>query len=77
MNAFKTGGIKLISEEEIEDANKELFYYASNWKRLKRGCREMIDMIAESADMNPKEFIKKVELETDEDNAVNLDSIKF
>lgn len=37
----------------------------------------MIDMIAESTNMNPKEFIKKLELETDEDNAVSLDSIKF
>ena len=27
VNAFKSGGIKLISEIEIEEANKELFYY--------------------------------------------------
>jgi hypothetical protein len=44
---------------------------------LKRGCKEFIDMIAESVDLNPKEFIKKLEMETDEDNGVSLDSIKF
>jgi hypothetical protein len=27
VTAFKSGGIKLISEEVIQDANKELFYY--------------------------------------------------
>lgn len=27
VNAFKNGGIKLISEEEIQDTNKELIYY--------------------------------------------------
>jgi hypothetical protein len=44
---------------------------------LKRGCREIIDMIAESTDTKPKDLTKKLELETDEDVGVSVDSIKF
>jgi hypothetical protein len=44
----------------------------SNWKRLKRGCKEIIEAISESAEMNPKEFIKGLGLEVDEDFGVDL-----
>jgi hypothetical protein len=43
-----------------------------NWKRLKRGCKEIIEAISESAEMNPKEFIKGLGLEVDEDFGVDL-----
>lgn len=34
---------------------------------MKRGCREILDVISESADLNPKEFMKQLGMETDED----------
>jgi hypothetical protein len=36
------------------------------WKKKKRGCSDVIDVISESCDMNRKEFAKKVGIETDE-----------
>ena len=75
VTGFKTGGIELVSEGVIEETLKQQIFYANGWKKMKRGCKEMLDTISEAADMNPKEFIKKLGLETDEDYGVNLDDI--
>lgn len=40
------------------------------WKKRKRGCTDVVDQISESAEMNRKDFIKKIGLETDEENKV-------
>ena len=40
------------------------------WKRKRRGCMDVVDALSESMDMNKKEFIKKVGIETDEENRV-------
>lgn len=37
----------------------------------------MMDIISEQADINLKEFIKKLGLETDEDYGVNIDQIQI
>ena len=42
---------------------------------MKRGCKEMLETITEAADMNMKDFIKNLGLETDEDYGVSLDNI--
>ena len=39
---------------------------------MKRGCTEMIDTITEAVEMNTKEYIKGLGLETDEDFGVDL-----
>ena len=75
VNGFKTGGIELISEDQIEETFKEQIFYAQSWKKMKRGCKEMLETISEQADMNLKDFIKNLGLETDEDYGVSLDSI--
>jgi hypothetical protein len=54
---------------------QEQIFYGNNWKKLKRGCKEMIDVISENADMNPKDFIKNLGLETDEDYNVDITKI--
>ena len=61
-----------MSEEQITQSTNEQLFYAQQWKKHKRGCTEMIDMILESVDMNKKEFIKSLGLETDEDYGVDL-----
>jgi len=38
---------------------------------VKRGCKDMMDMISEQADINLKDFIKNLGLETDEDYGVD------
>jgi len=43
VHGFKTGGIELVSEDQIDEALKEQIYYAQNWKKIKRNCREMLD----------------------------------
>lgn len=77
VTAFKTGGIQLVSEDQIEESLQEQIYYAQNWKKIKRQCRDMMDTISESADLNLKDFIKSLGLETDEDYGVDLNNIKI
>lgn len=63
----------MVSEEEIEKAKKDVAKYCTEWRKRKRGCMDIMDMISESMDMNRKEFIKKVGgIETDEDYKVNI-----
>lgn len=40
------------------------------WKKRKRGCIDIINQISESMEMNKKDFMKKVGLDTDEENKV-------
>jgi hypothetical protein len=47
----------MISEEEINIAKTDLLKYGNEWRKRKRACMEIIDMICESADLNRKEFI--------------------
>ena len=69
---YKSGGRKLITEAEIKKADSHLLKLRQEWKKRKRGCMEVIDQISESVEMNRKDFIKKIGLETDEENrAVN------
>jgi len=77
VHGFKNGGIELISEDQIEESCKEQVFYANSWKKIKRDCREMMDIISESADMNLKDFIKGLGLETDEDYGVDLNKMKI
>jgi hypothetical protein len=35
--------------------------FGNEWRKRKRGCMEIIDMICESADMNRKDFIVRVQ----------------
>jgi hypothetical protein len=46
--------------------------FCQEWRKRKRACMEIIDIISESADLNRKEFIKKLGIETDEDVGVNI-----
>jgi Leucine zipper with capping helix domain len=41
-----------------------------DWKKKRRGCMDVIEGISESVEMNKKDFIKKVGIETDEENKV-------
>ncbi len=47
----------MISEEEINQARHDLVRYGNEWKKRKRACMEILDMICESADLNRKEFM--------------------
>jgi hypothetical protein len=76
VTAFKTGGIQLVSEAQIAEANKEHTYYIKNWQTLRRGCMEMVDTFSDFMDLKPKDFMKQLELETDEHHNVNLKAMK-
>lgn len=47
----------MVSEEEINAAKKGLNLYGNEWKKRKRACIDIVDMICESADLNKKDFI--------------------
>jgi hypothetical protein len=70
LEPYKTGGRKLITQAEINKADANLKKMQMEWKRRKRGCTDAIDAISESVDMNRKEFIKKLGIDTDEENRV-------
>ena len=75
VTAFRSGGIQLVSEEELNRTMKEQQFYCQNWKKIKREAKEMMDIISEQVDMNLKEFIKNLGLETDEDYGVDVNKI--
>lgn len=64
---FKESGNKPLTEAELNKAEALLKKWGLEWKRRKRGCMDALNAIAESMDINPKEFAKKVQIETDED----------
>lgn len=47
----------MISEEQINQARNDLVRFGNEWKKRKRACMEILDMICESADLNRKEFM--------------------
>lgn len=60
----------MISEKDLKKAEDVLKKFHLEWKKKKRGCMDAIANIAESMDMNPKDFAKKVCIETDEEMKV-------
>ena len=68
---YKSGGRKMITQNEIAKAEANLKKYQVEWKRRRKGCMEAMDQISESVDMNRKDFIKKIGIETDEENKVS------
>lgn len=49
--------------------------YCLEWKKRKRGCMEVLDTIAENADINRRELMVKVGVETDEEMNVSINEI--
>ena len=50
VQAFKSGGITLISEDDVNKALDEKSFYFKNWKKYKKGCKEIVDIISESSE---------------------------
>ena len=75
---YEAGAVKLVSEEDIAQAKKDVARYCLEWRRRKRECNEIVDQICESADLKKKDFMSKIGLEVDEDYNVNVnDYIKL
>lgn len=69
---YEAGAIKLVSDEEINLAKKDVTRFCTEWRKRKRACNEIVDQICESADLKKKDFMSKVGLEVDEDYNVNV-----
>jgi hypothetical protein len=69
---IKSGGVELISDKDIDNITKERTFYGQNWKKYKKESKYILDILSESADVNPKELMKKLELETDEEAGADL-----
>lgn len=41
--------------------------YELEWRKRKRGCKEIIDVLSEGLDKRPTEIIEELGIETDED----------
>jgi hypothetical protein len=50
--------------------------YLLEWKKRKQGCLDIVDTISEGMDLNRKDFMAMVGMETDEDYGVMLPSAK-
>jgi hypothetical protein len=60
----------MLTEKDLLKAEGELRKWQTEWKRRKRGCMDVVSSIAESMDLNRKDFIKKLGLDTDEEHKV-------
>ena len=60
----------MLTEKDLQTAENELKQWQMEWKRRKRGCMDIVNTISESMEMNRKDFIKKVGLDTDEEYKV-------
>lgn len=60
VQVYKDGDFKMISEEEVATAKKDLLKYGNEWKKRKRNCNDIIDAICEGADLNKKDFIVSI-----------------
>jgi hypothetical protein len=40
---YEAGAVKLVSEEEIAQAKKDVARYSLEWRKRKRGCNEILD----------------------------------
>ena len=41
LDAYEKGGVKMISEEEINEARKDVVKHGNEWKKRKRACMDM------------------------------------
>lgn len=64
--------MKLVSDEDITKAKKDVSRFCLEWRKRKRACNEIVDQICESADLKKKDFMNKLGLEIDEDYNVNV-----
>lgn len=64
---FLSSGAKLVTEAELQKAEKDLKKWQMEWKKRKRATQDVINTISESMDMNNKVFAQKVGIETDEE----------
>jgi len=64
-----------VSEEEINAAKACLTKAANEWKKRKRACMDIIEMICDSSDQDPRQFMAGLGLETDEEMQVNVKDI--
>ena len=62
LQVYESGNFKMMSAEDLEKSKKELLKFGNEWKKRKRACMEIVDVISESADLNRKEFIVKIPL---------------
>jgi hypothetical protein len=67
-----SGGIKQVTEEEVEEVKEDYTKYQKHWRVRRRACLEITDMICDSVDLNRRELFDKVGLEADEDYQVSL-----
>lgn len=72
LSAYVSGGIKQVTEEEVEEVKSDYTKYQKHWRTRRRACFEITDMICDSVDLNRREFFEKVGLEGDEEYGVSL-----
>lgn len=41
ISLYEAGTVKMISEEEINEAKRDVIKYGNEWKKRKRGCMDM------------------------------------
>ena len=51
LNGFKAKDVKIVTEEEMQKAETRLKKYQTEWRKRKRGCMDILDIISESMDM--------------------------
>lgn len=70
LKPFIEGGAKLVTEAELQKAEKECNKWQLEWKKKRRATYDVVNALSESMDMDKKVFISKTGIETDEENNV-------
>jgi hypothetical protein len=72
LDAYESGGIKQVTEEEVEEVKTDYEKYQKHWRSRRRACLDIVNMICENLDLKSKEFFEQVGLEADEDYSISL-----
>lgn len=56
--AYVEGGIKQVTEEEVEQVKNDYQKYQKYWRVRRKACHEIVDMVGESCDLNRREFFE-------------------
>ena len=57
---YEQGNVRMISEEEVNKARKDLVRFGNEWKKRKRECMDIVSMICDGANLKNKDFMVRI-----------------
>eukprot|EP00298_Acanthocystis_sp_HF-20_P009725 c18466_g1_i2.p1 GENE.c18466_g1_i2~~c18466_g1_i2.p1 ORF type:complete len:352 (-),score=200.97 c18466_g1_i2:31-1086(-) len=78
LNIMQSGGVKPVSDQEMKAAKKKLEDKKKIWRKAKRACMNVVELICDNENVSkkPRELMEEVGIETDEDVNMTIDKLK-